>query len=113
MERQKVYWGKAFFWGAVTALLYILLFTYSGFILHMAYTTPTACMVGQDAAAIYYHKATLEACAAKGGVMVEGTWWHVLVPIAFAFAISFAHGAFTGLFWELMGLKAAPAKKEK
>ncbi|MFN6961420.1 MAG: hypothetical protein ACK4N6_04190 [Rhodocyclaceae bacterium] len=37
--------------------------------------------------------------------------WLVLVPIAIAFAISFTHGAFTGLFWEAMGLK--PAAKPK
>jgi hypothetical protein len=37
--------------------------------------------------------------------------WHVLVPIAIAFAISFTHGAFTGLFWEVMGLKAASKAK--
>ncbi|MFN4148598.1 MAG: hypothetical protein ACK4E4_03510 [Rhodocyclaceae bacterium] len=37
--------------------------------------------------------------------------WLVLVPIAIAFAISFAHGAFTGLFWEAMGLKAATKHK--
>lgn len=35
----------------------------------------------------------------------------VLVPIAIAFAISFTHGAFTGLFWEAMGLKAARKPK--
>ncbi|NWG31594.1 MAG: hypothetical protein HXY29_08880 [Rhodocyclaceae bacterium] len=37
--------------------------------------------------------------------------WLVLVPIAIAFAISFTHGAFTGLFWEAMGLKAASKPK--
>ena len=113
MERKKVYWGKAFFWGAITALLYAVLFTYSGFILHMAYTTPTACVVSHDAVAVYYHKVTLEACTEKGGVIVAGTWWHVLVPISIAFAISFTHGAFTGLFWELMGLKPAQSKEKK
>src|SRR5690349_702413 len=38
------------------------------------------------------------------------TPWHVLVPIGIAFAISWTHGAFTGLFWELMGLKPATRK---
>lgn len=37
--------------------------------------------------------------------------WLVFVPIAIAFAISWAHGTFTGLFWEAMGLK--PATKHK
>lgn len=37
--------------------------------------------------------------------------WLALAPIAIAFAISFAHGAFTGLFWEAMGLKAASKPK--
>ncbi|MFN3883697.1 MAG: hypothetical protein ACK4Q4_02930 [Rhodocyclaceae bacterium] len=37
--------------------------------------------------------------------------WLVVVPIVIAFAISFTHGAFTGLFWEAMGLKAASKPK--
>jgi len=31
----------------------------------------------------------------------------VLPIILIAFAVSYVHGAFTGLFWDLMGLKPA------
>ena len=113
MERQKANWGKAIFWGAVTAVLYAVLFSYSETVLHMAHTTPAACVVGHETGAVYYHKAGLEACAAEGGEMVPGTWWHVLLPILIAFAVSYVHGAFTGLFWELMGLKPASSPAAK
>lgn len=109
MERSKAHWGKAIFWGAVTSALYALMFSNSGFILHLAHTTPDACVVGQGAEALYFHKADAAACAAQGGHLEAGSRWHVLVPILLAFAISWVHGAFTGLFWELMGLK--PARK--
>jgi hypothetical protein len=45
-------------------------------------------------------------CAAKGGHFVHGTWWFVFIPIALAFALSYTHGIFTGLFWDVVGLKA-------
>jgi lipopolysaccharide export LptBFGC system permease protein LptF len=32
--------------------------------------------------------------------------WSFFIPIAIAFAISFAHGAFTGEFWDVLGIKA-------
>ena len=107
MESNKIHWGKAIFWGTLTAALYALTFSNAEIISHMAHTTPSACVVGQSGAAIYYHKAGLDACAAQGGHLVAGTWWHVLLPILLAFAVSYVHGAFTGLFWELMGLKPA------
>ena len=31
-----------------------------------------------------------------------------LLPVAAAFVISFAHGAFTGYFWEVIGIHARP-----
>ncbi len=34
-----------------------------------------------------------------------------IVPIAIAFAFSYFHGAFTGYFWDVLGLKPAPKKK--
>ncbi|GEM_PF-1283965 len=113
MERHEAYWGKAVFWATLTAALYALTFSNAEFILHMAHTTPEACVVGQGAGAAYYHKAGLDACAAQGGEMVAGTWWHVLLPILLAFAVSYVHGAFTGLFWELMGLRPASALPAK
>lgn len=106
-------WGKTLLWGTVAALLYAVIFYYSDLILQLAHTTPDACVVGDGAQAIYYHKADAAACSAKGGQMLQGTWWHVLVPILIAFAISVAHGAFTGLFWDVMGLKAASGANKK
>ena len=32
--------------------------------------------------------------------------WYVLIPIAIAFVFSLAHGAFTGYFWDVLGVKA-------
>lgn len=32
--------------------------------------------------------------------------WYVLVPVAIAFIFSLVHGAFTGLFWDWLGVKA-------
>ena len=37
--------------------------------------------------------------------------WYL--PVIVAFAFSLAHGAFTGYFWEMLGVRAkAPAKKK-
>lgn len=80
MNRDTRLWGKTFFWGGVSALLYAALFIEADRVIEMARQTPQQP-------------------------------WLVLVPIAIAFAISFAHGAFTGLFWEAMGLKAAAKPK--
>lgn len=35
----------------------------------------------------------------------RGHWWF-LVPVAIAFLFSFVHGTFTGLFWDVLGVKA-------
>ena len=32
--------------------------------------------------------------------------WYFLIPVAIAFVFSYAHGAFTGYFWDLLGIKA-------
>ena len=37
--------------------------------------------------------------------------FYPLLPIAAAFLFSFAHGAFTGYFWELVGIRARPAPR--
>lgn len=34
-----------------------------------------------------------------------------LLPVVTAFVFSFAHGAFTGYFWELLGIRARPAPR--
>ena len=36
-----------------------------------------------------------------------------LLPIAAAFAFSLSHGAFTGYFWEALGVKARPKVEER
>ena len=38
--------------------------------------------------------------------------WYPVLPIVTAFVFSFAHGAFTGYFWEVLGVKARPPQKE-
>jgi hypothetical protein len=35
---------------------------------------------------------------------------YFLVPIVIAFVFSFVHGAFTGHFWDVLGMKAKPKK---
>ncbi len=38
--------------------------------------------------------------------------WYFIIPIAIAFAFSLVHGAFTGYFWEALGIQAKSTKKE-
>jgi len=38
--------------------------------------------------------------------------WYPLLPVLTALVFSFAHGAFTGYFWEAVGVAARPAKKD-
>lgn len=98
--------GKTVFWGALTALLYWVLFHYANEFMRLAHTTLDACVVQESAGPVYYNKATPDLCAAKSGEYVAGTWWFVFAPIALAFALSYTHGIFTGLFWDVIGLKA-------
>lgn len=107
MDKHNVRWGRAILWGAATAGLYALMFSNADILMHMAHTTPDACLVNQGTATRYFHQLDAAACAAQGGRLQAASHWHVLVPILLAFAISTAHGAFTGLFWDLMGLKPA------
>jgi hypothetical protein len=62
--------------GTLTALLYLLLFLFSDHLLQFAAATR------------------------------QGEKMYALVPLAIALLFSFVHGAFTGQFWDLMGLKA-------
>jgi hypothetical protein len=32
--------------------------------------------------------------------------WTFVVPVAIAFAVSYAHGGFTGAFWDWVGIRA-------
>lgn len=38
--------------------------------------------------------------------------WYPALPVLTAFLFSLVHGAFTGYFWEVMGVVARPANKE-
>lgn len=98
--------GKALLWGAVTAGLYWFLFQYSEVFERLAHTTLDACAIRDGAETVYYNKTTAELCAAESGTFIGGSWWYVFAPIGLAFALSYTHGLFTGLFWDVIGLKA-------
>lgn len=34
--------------------------------------------------------------------------WYPVLPVITAFVFSFAHGAFAGCFWEVIGIRARP-----
>lgn len=106
MSDDKIKWGKALLWGGITAVLYLGLFHYAGEFLRLAHTTLDACAVNQSASILYFNKVTPELCTAQHGSFIEGQWWYVFAPIAMAFALSYTHGNFTSLFWEVLGLKA-------
>jgi len=93
-------------WGGATAILYGFLFHYSETFRLLARTTLDACAVQEGVSTVYYNQANPETCTAKGGEFISGTWWYVFAPIAMAFALSYTHGIFTGLFWDVVGLKA-------
>jgi len=98
--------GRTLFWGVLTVLLYWVLFHYAEDFLRLAHTTLDACAVQDGMNIAYFNKATPELCQAKGGTFIHGTWWFVFAPIALALALSYTHGIFTGLFWDMAGLKA-------
>lgn len=58
---------------------------------------------GSLTAALYYllflYDVEILALTSKGG-------WAFIVPVTIAFAISFTHGAFTSVFWDLFEIKA-------
>lgn len=68
--------------GAASALLYALLYRYSDETVELARRTR------------------------------EGEKILFLVPIAIAFAFSLVHGAFTGHFWDALGLKSAGTRRK-
>lgn len=69
-------------YGVASVVLYVLLFNYSEQLVNWAYETKT------------------------------GNKLLFLVPVAIAFVFSYFHGAFTGYFWETIGLRAAVSKKK-
>ena len=44
-----------------------------------------------------YEKTVIRLCS-------QGGWWFVF-PVSVAFVFSIFHGAFTGLFWDVLGVK--------
>lgn len=62
--------------GAASLLLYLLLFVFADHLTGLAHLT------------------------------AEGHKLYALLPIAIAMVFSFVHGAFTGHFWDLLGLRA-------
>lgn len=49
-------------------------------------------------AGLFFAERPLLELASRGG-------WYFLVPVGIAFIFSLAHGAFTGYFWDLLGVK--------
>jgi hypothetical protein len=48
---------------------------------------------------LFYFETEIVELTSQGG-------WTFLLPVAVAFAISYAHGNFTALFWDWLGIKA-------
>lgn len=111
MAEANTSWAKTLVWGAAAGALYWVLFHFADDVLRFAHTTGSACVVTEGGETVYYAKPTAEACAAKNGTLVEGNWLFVFIPILIAFAISYAHGAFTASFWDSLGFRAASKKK--
>ena len=59
------------------------------------YGIPTAVLY----AALYRYEAQFIEISRQGH-------WNSIVPIAFAFAVSYFHGGFTSSFWDALGIKA-------
>lgn len=54
-------------------------------------------------AALFVFEADVIRLCRQGG-------WYFLFPVGVAFAVSYFHGAFTGMFWDLLGVKAKVSK---
>ena len=52
---------------------------------------------------LYLYSGTLPQLAAEAR---QGNKLYALVPLIIALVFSFVHGAFTGRFWDLLGLRA-------
>lgn len=65
------------------------------------------CALGAVVAMLYillfvYEKDVIRLCR-------QGGWWF-LFPVSAAFVFSIFHGAFTGMFWDALGVKAKNSK---
>ncbi|MFN3077651.1 MAG: hypothetical protein ABT940_12370 [Alphaproteobacteria bacterium] len=50
-------------------------------------------------AALFNYETSILEITGKGG-------WSFILPVSIAFVFSFFHGAFTGRFWDFLGVKA-------
>ena len=57
---------------------------------------------------LYFYNAELKTI---GQTIRSGEKAYALIPIAIAFVFSFVHGAFTGHFWDVLGMKPKSTKK--
>ena len=48
---------------------------------------------------LFHFELEIVEITSKGG-------WSFLIPVAIAFAISYAHGNFTSVFWDWLGIRA-------
>ncbi len=53
---------------------------------------------------LYYFEEPILDWSKQGG-------WYFIVPLTIAFVFSLVHGAFTGHFWDFLGVKAKSVKK--
>lgn len=81
MALDKTNLPRAVLFGVASVVLYVLMFTYSDDLIEMAHRTR------------------------------QGEKVYFVVPIIIAFVFSYVHGAFTGHFWDVLGLKPAQQKK--
>lgn len=57
-------------------------------------------------AALFAHEQEVMASFTR----TDGLYW--LLPVLTAFVFSFVHGAFTGYFWETVGIRARPQSRQ-
>ncbi len=62
---------------------------------------------GLLSAACYWALFAHEQAVMASSTRTDGLYW--LLPVLVAFLFSFAHGAFTGYFWEAVGIRARGA----
>jgi hypothetical protein len=65
------------------------------------------CAFGAAVAALYTALFVFEAEVIR--MCSQGGWW-LLFPVGAAFTFSIFHGAFTSLFWDVLGVRAKPKR---
>jgi hypothetical protein len=67
-------------------------------------------LTGATTAALYILLFAYEQQVMRSFTRTDG--WYPLLPVATAFVFSFSHGAFTGYFWDVLGVKPRPRTQE-